>query len=492
MTASALHSLVVDRYRLDELLAVGGMGEVWRATDTVLDRPVAVKTLKPEYAEDPGFRARFRAEGRHAAKLSHPGIASVYDFGERPEGAWLVMELVEGEPLSQLLHREGPLTTDRVLDLVAQTAEALQVAHDGGVVHRDIKPGNLMVRPDGQVTLTDFGIASATGAAPITQTGEVVGTAYYLSPEQVSGAPAGPASDLYALGVVTFECLAGTRPFPGDSPVAVAVAHLRQDPPPLPVGVPPKVSDLVERLLAKDPAARPGSAAAVAVEATALRQVKTDQATAVLRVVEPTRALPVVDPSGRVVPGADRTTQRYALRAIAVLLALLVVSLGLRTAFSTGDLVAVPGLPAGVSQSDAVATLAAAGLEARSEQVSSDDIAAGVLVRTDPMRGAEVAAGSSVLLVFSTGPASVLVTAASLVGLPAEQAEAALLAAGLSVRLAYDGVGQRVGTVAAVEPVGQLPVGESVLLRVVPPDRSAEQPQEPGDDGPQGKPEKKP
>lgn len=184
---TVLDGLLADRYRLGPRIATGGMGEVWRAKDVVLDRDVAVKTLRAEFTDDQDLRSRFRAEARHAARLSHPGIASVYDFGESADRAWLVMELVEGEPLSAVLHREGALGPERTLDLIAQTAAALQVAHDGGVVHRDVKPGNLLLRPDGVVKVTDFGIASAVDAAPVTRTGEVVGTAYYLSPEQARG-----------------------------------------------------------------------------------------------------------------------------------------------------------------------------------------------------------------------------------------------------------------------------------------------------------------
>src|SRR3712207_6395965 len=182
-----------DRYRLVARIATGGMGEVWRAEDTLLGRPVAVKVLKSEYADDQDFLERFRAEARHTASLSHPGIANVYDYGEveaapvggRPAAtAYLVMELVDGEPLSTILAREGRLEPARAMDIIGQTAIALQAAHDAGVIHRDVKPGNLLVRPDGVVKVTDFGIARAADAVPLTQTGTVLGTAYYLSPEQ--------------------------------------------------------------------------------------------------------------------------------------------------------------------------------------------------------------------------------------------------------------------------------------------------------------------
>jgi serine/threonine-protein kinase len=251
------------------------MGQVWRAVDEVLGRDVAVKVLKDEFVDDPTFLARFRAEARAAAPLTHPGIAQVFDYGEG-EGsdghtAYLVMELVPGEPLSALLAREGRLGTARTLDLVAQAAEALHVAHTAGVVHRDVKPGNLLVTPEGAVRVTDFGIARAADAVPLTQTGTVLGTAHYLSPEQASGRPVTPASDVYALGVVAYECLTGRRLFEHSSAVAVALAHAREEAPALPDEVPVRVRELVASCLAKDPAARPASAAALAAAATRLR-----------------------------------------------------------------------------------------------------------------------------------------------------------------------------------------------------------------------------
>jgi len=237
------------RYQLLSRIAVGGMGEVWRAQDTVLRREVAVKVLKPEFTGDPEFLSRFRAEARHTAALTHRGIAGVFDYGEASadgadgaEGtdtAYLVMELVEGDPLSTILAREGRLSTGRALDIVSQTARALQAAHDAGVIHRDVKPGNVLVQPDGAVKITDFGIARLVNAAPVTATGMVMGTAYYLSPEQATGRPVTPASDIYSLGVVGYEALAGHRPFVAENPLGIALMHVNTAPPPMPVDVPP-------------------------------------------------------------------------------------------------------------------------------------------------------------------------------------------------------------------------------------------------------------
>jgi len=269
--------VLAGRYRLVRRLASGGMSQVWRANDEILGRPVAVKLLRSEYAEDPEFVDRFRAEARRTAALSHPGIASVFDYGETgdpdAEGttAYLVMELVEGEPLSVLLAREGRLSAAHTLDVLAQSALALDSAHQAGVVHRDVKPSNLLLRRDGVVKVTDFGIAHAADEAPRTEAGMVVGTAAYLSPEQVACRPATPASDVYALGVVAYECLAGRRPFTGEHPIALALAHRRSAPPPLPEDVPDAVQELVAWTMSKVPRARPPSAGALGRQALVTR-----------------------------------------------------------------------------------------------------------------------------------------------------------------------------------------------------------------------------
>ena len=264
-------AVLSDRYRLEEQIGSGGMGTVWRATDTLLNRSVAVKLLHPAQMAEPTARERFRTEGRITAGLSHPGIAQVYDYGEEHGRAFLIMELVVSEPLSQVLREQGRLSADQTLDFVCQAAKALAAAHARGVVHRDIKPGNLLVTEDGQLKLTDFGIARGDMSVTLTQTGMVMGTAQYISPEQASGRPATAASDLYALGVVAYECLAGQPPFTGDSPVALALAHTRDDPPSLPEDVPGDIDDLVFSMLEKDPEERPSSAGEVAHLAAVIR-----------------------------------------------------------------------------------------------------------------------------------------------------------------------------------------------------------------------------
>jgi serine/threonine-protein kinase len=333
------------RYELDSRIAIGGMGEVWEATDHVIGRTVAIKILKDEYMGDPGFLERFRAEARHAALVNHEGIASVFDYGEEAGSAFLVMELVPGEALSTILERDGSLSTDKTLDIVAQTSAALQAAHSAGLVHRDIKPGNLLITPDGRVKITDFGIARIADQVPLTATGQVMGTVQYLSPEQASGHPASPATDTYSLGIVAYECLAGKRPFTGESQVAIAMAQINEQPPPLPPTVPAPVQNLVLAMIAKKPEDRPASAAAVARAATALRRGDLATAAAAVPAVaggallgddvtqlltpaatgDATRLLPAAGPATAVTPTErKRSPWTWPLIALIVLLVLVI------------------------------------------------------------------------------------------------------------------------------------------------------------------------
>jgi serine/threonine protein kinase len=357
------------RYRLDERLASGGMGEVWKATDELLGRSVAVKLLKEIYFSDESFRDRFRAEARFAASLQHSGIAQVYDYGEQDDKAYLVMELVPGETLSRILSVEGRLSTDTALDIIGQAARALHVAHSAGIIHRDIKPANLMVTAEGVLKITDFGIARG-GGATVTQTGQVMGTAQYVSPEQATGRKITPASDLYSLGVVAYECLAGMPPFAADTPIALALMHVREDAPPLPMDVPPAVRGLVSALMAKDAEDRPAGANKVADQIHMLRQSgggDADDAGA------ETRAVPVGDAGTRVhdplayemrsrgpatVAGRRRSTGKFvvALACAAVLVGTAVFAAGTlwkgsgHTKLVDGNRVEPAGRPAPTSQ----------------------------------------------------------------------------------------------------------------------------------------------
>lgn len=254
-----------DRYTLGDRIASGGMGDVWRSRDDVLERTVAIKVLRPTTDAAGGvFARRFRDEALFAATLAHPTIATVFDYGEEDTLAYLVMELVPGEPLSAVVRRDGALPPERVRAVVGQAALALATAHEAGVVHRDVKPANILVTPEGAVKLTDFGIARAIDGSGNTLTGEILGTPHYLSPEQALGEAATGASDLYALGVVAHEMLTGRRPFEKNTPVATALAQVNDPPPPLPDHVPDDLRRVVDACLAKRAADRPASAREVA------------------------------------------------------------------------------------------------------------------------------------------------------------------------------------------------------------------------------------
>ena len=254
------------RYRLVEEVARGGMARVWAAEDPILRRRVAVKILDPTLADDAHVRQRFRHEAIAAARLTHPGIVATYDTGEDDGVAYIVMELVEGTTLRRLLDERKQLAVGETADIGAQVADALEHAHSRGLVHRDVKPGNVLVERDGRVKVTDFGIAKAAGTSELTRDGAVVGTARYLAPEQVEGAPVDARTDVYALGLVLYEMLCGQTPFDGDNEIASAVARLRTDPVPVGIArpeVPRAVQEVVGRALARDPAGRPPSAGEV-------------------------------------------------------------------------------------------------------------------------------------------------------------------------------------------------------------------------------------
>ena len=256
-----------ERYELTSLIATGGMGQVWKGRDTELDREVAIKVLREEYAFDEGFLKRFRAEARHTAALSHDAIAALYDYGELDGRAYIVMELCPGRPLSDIIEENpGGLPERRVIPVLIDLARALDAAHSKGVVHRDVKPENVLVdeKNGWAMKITDFGIARSADQTKLTKTGLVMGTAQYLSPEQAMGKQATSLSDIYALGIVAYEMLVGHRPFTGSSQVEIAMAQVKKQPPELPTAINDDLRHLVMMCLAKAPANRPRSAAAVA------------------------------------------------------------------------------------------------------------------------------------------------------------------------------------------------------------------------------------
>jgi eukaryotic-like serine/threonine-protein kinase len=471
-------SLLAGRYESTAPIAVGGMGEVWKARDNVLDRIVAAKVLKSEYTNDPSFLARFRNEARHTAALTHPNIASVYDYGETVDDtgsqqlAFLVMEFVEGQPLVTILHDEGALPVDWTLHVLSQSADGLSAAHRAGVVHRDIKPGNLMVRPDGVVKLTDFGIAQARDTTPLTRTGMVVGTAQYLSPEQAQGMEVTAASDVYSLGVVGYECLTGARPFDGASQVAIALAHINRPPPPLPAQVPPAVRLLIERALAKDPADRFPDGGAFAE--------------AIRRVAAGGTLAPVVGPGTRptqIVAGAGLADS--ATQVIPATGATAVAGAGLGP--STGPRGPMPPLQARPEDEDWYPEDEPADDRSGSRRKWAWIAAALVLVLLlgggawyllgSGNRGGESTATdrTSSSVPASSGPAGFVLDPAAYIGRPADEVRVELEDAGLVVveepadedQLASSGQELAAGDVAAVDPAGgTVPANSEVTLFV--------------------------
>jgi tRNA A-37 threonylcarbamoyl transferase component Bud32 len=260
-------SILGGRYRLIELLGQGGMATIFRALDTQLGRDVAVKLLRPEYLRDPDFGSRFRQEAQNAASLSHPNVVTVYDYGEDPSGPYIVMEFVDGEDLATILRRNGYLPPAQAARIAAAVARALEAAHARGIVHRDVKPGNVLIGRDGRVKVVDFGIARAIAEAQMTLPGTTLGSVHYFSPEQARGEPTTAASDIYALGIVLFEMLTGSRPWEGDSAASVALARLSgptPDPALLRPGLPPDIAAIDRKALALAPADRFAFAGAMA------------------------------------------------------------------------------------------------------------------------------------------------------------------------------------------------------------------------------------
>ena len=443
--------LLAGRYRLECQIAAGGVGEVWRAEDTVLTRTVAVKLLRAELASQAETLARFRAEARHAGALSHPAIARVYDYGDPvpPHPAFLVMELVDGPSLAAVL-TAGPLGAAQTMDVVAQVASGLQTAHAAALVHRDIKPGNLLLAADGQVKITDFGIAHVAGSVPVTSTGIVMGTPAYIAPERVSGASATPASDLYSLGVVAYECLAGTAPFTG-KPLEVAVAHRDLPLPPFPHAVPTEVARLVGELTAKDPAARPASAEEVAARADRLREDLTEGAAAWLYSVPGSGADipapgPATAPARTLGPPARRARPRRARRiAVAASAAAAVVALAVLA------LAVAPGPARGPAR--AAAPAAPAGRASRHVAATSSP-------SVTPSQSPSPAASAP------PAPGTVEVTAASLIGEPVDLVRERLQLLGLAVRVQRHLSRRETGTVLAVEPSGKVRPASTILVTV--------------------------
>jgi eukaryotic-like serine/threonine-protein kinase len=436
--------LLGERYELSEVLGRGGMAEVRLGRDIRLGRTVAVKTLRSDLALDSSFQARFRREAQSAASLNHPAIVSVYDTGEDyADGVpvpYIVMEYVDGQTLRELLNSGRKLLPERAMEIAAGTLAALDYSHHNGIVHRDIKPGNVMLTRAGTVKVMDFGIARAVADASstMTATAAVIGTAQYLSPEQAKGEKTDARSDLYSAGCLLYELLTGAPPFTGDSPVAVAYQHVRENPKPpsqLDPAVTPAMDAIVLKALAKNVENRYQSAAEMredierALDGRAVRApaVMIDQPTEIRRAGSTTTAMPPLPPD----TGRGR---RYASIAALVVAAIVVVVLGLtvgRNVFSSsGSKVEVPAVT-GLTQKAAEAALKAKGLDPVVSFENSLDVSEGLVISQKPDGKSTVSSGAQVNIVISQGEVKSVVP--NLVGLPVAQAKSAIKNARLAL-----------------------------------------------------------
>jgi tRNA A-37 threonylcarbamoyl transferase component Bud32 len=408
-------NLIDGRYALGSLLGGGGMAQVYLAHDEVLGRDVALKILREQYTDEE-FVERFRREAKNAAALNHPNIVQIYDQGQTEDGTYYIaMEYVPGETLKSRINSEGRLDPGEAAGIASRVADALSVAHERGIVHRDIKPQNVLLTPSGEAKVADFGIARAASSKTVTETNLVLGTAAYMSPEQVSGERAGPASDLYSLGVVLYEMLTGELPYQAEDPIATAMKHL-DEPPRHPreanPAVPEALDALTTKLLAKKPEDRYPGAAELTEDLRRVRDglsplavERGEQATTRLpQDAEQTRTAPTVLAPGPSAPASSR--RRSALLTLLALLLGAVLLGGLAWALSRGsaEQVEVPRV-VGLSTDEAQQRLEGAGLELGSQtEAQSEEVAAGVVIEQDPAQGTEVDRGTGVDVAVSTGP----------------------------------------------------------------------------------------
>ncbi|GAC1410771.1 MAG: Stk1 family PASTA domain-containing Ser/Thr kinase [Actinomycetota bacterium] len=438
--------VLAGRYEISQRLGLGGMAEVFLGKDRALGRPVAVKTLLPQFAHDPSFIARFRREATSAASLNHPNIVSVYDSGSEDSRHFIVMEYVDGHTLKDVIREEGPLLPERAAEIAAEVCSALQFAHSHGIVHRDVKPANIMINSRGEVKVADFGIARAASGESVTQTATVLGTAQYFSPEQAQASHVDARSDLYSLGVVMYEMLTRQVPFSGASPVAIAYKHVKEDPIPpsrLNADVPASIEAVVMKSLSKNPDNRYQSAQEMRQDIErAIRGLPVNAP----RVMTPAEQTAVISSMGagddtvmlRRIQTTRTTAQPLPRRRGAGIALLALIALGMIAIIiwalvsllpKTTSTVAVPSV-IGLTVPDAQKTLTKAGFKTTLGQAEpSATVPPGKVVRTDPIAGTKLPSNASVVIIPSAGKSKVSVPV--LVGLSRADAQAAIAKAGL-------------------------------------------------------------
>jgi eukaryotic-like serine/threonine-protein kinase len=434
--------VLADRYEIDTVLGQGGMARVFKGNDRVLNRTVAVKVLSPQFANDEQFVARFRREAQAAAALNHPNIVSVYDTGSQGEVHYIVMEYVEGRTLRDIIRAEGPLLPERAMEIAEAVANALADAHEAGLVHRDIKPGNIMVTREGEVKVMDFGIARTTTGDTLTQTASILGTASYLSPEQAQGESVDARSDIYSVGCVLYEMLTAGAPFTGDSPVAIAYKHVRENPVP-PSRSNPDVSSALEavvmKCMAKNPANRYQSAEELRADLQRVRQGGAPLATPILaestEMLTRAQARPDHTAVMSGIPPDERPDRRRTwLTVVGVLLVL--AALGVAAFFLVRSLVppeqtlTVPDV-VGETEEDARDILEELGFQVRVERAFSEDERRGIVIEQDPEPDSPGEEGDAVTLTISKGEQGVEVP--SVIGMSLDEATEVLADAGLQV-----------------------------------------------------------
>ncbi len=473
--------LVNDRYRVERSIGRGGMAEVFLAHDILLDRPVALKVLFPEYAIDPNFVERFRREAQSAAALTHPNIVAVYDWGKVNVTYFIAMEYVEGKTLATLLKERGPLSPTHTCDVISEVASALSFAHENGVIHRDVKPGNILIGLGGQVKVADFGIARALGAnieEALTEIGSVMGTATYLSPEQAQGAQPDPRSDIYSLGVMMYELVAGRPPFVGDSAVAIAYQHVHNFPQPLRevvTDLPRGFESVVAKCMAKNELRRYENAMLVredirrildGIETLALADARGTAATANMSDTAeiPVVVLPPYEDGVDMIDVKKPATMVFGGAVVAIaLLAIIVFAVRFIGGGSDATVPSVVNMSIDAAQEQLVAL----GLIVVPKEIPKDGIAPGVVYDQSPAAGATFQTGDSVILTFAPRTGTIMVP--PIQGLLYDAAVSEAAAVGLTIKIAEERVDPTTpaGQIISQDPAATVMLPAGTAIRVV-------------------------